>query len=81
MDDWIYYILIAVIVVNAWALLRKYFGKNIMEGLENNEDINPAPLKNVPDIINGHQEAINLNLSNKVYHLNKNYFLFYLYLF
>ena len=64
MESWIYYILIGVIIINAWALVKKYFGESLFEGLENDDRINPAPLKKTPDIIAGHTEDVNLNLTN-----------------
>ena len=64
MESWIYYILIGVIIINAWALVKKYFGESLFEGLENDDRINAAPLKKTPDIIAGHTEDVNLNLTN-----------------
>lgn len=64
MENWIYYILIGVIIINAWALVKKYFGENILEGLDNDNRITPTPLKKTPDLITGHTEDINLNLGN-----------------
>ena len=64
MESWVYYILIGVIIINAWALVKKYFGESIIEGLENKDDDTPAPLKKTPDLITGHTEEVNLNLGN-----------------
>lgn len=64
MESWIYYILIGVIIINAWTLVKKYFGENLFEGLENAKEIVPASLNKTPDIITGHTEEVNLNLPN-----------------
>ncbi len=72
MEDWLYYLLIAFVVINGISLIRQYLDKDhLYEGLESrkkkedNEEIASAPVANRPDIIIGHTENHNLNLKDQ----------------
>lgn len=72
MEDWLYYLLIAVVVINGISLIKKYlYNDDIFEGLESRkkkEEINESestPVANRPDLIVGNTENHNLNLKDQ----------------
>lgn len=70
MEDWLYYLLIAFIVINGISIMRQYLGKeHILEGLESrkskDEEESSAPVAKRPDLIIGNTEKHNLNLKDQ----------------
>tara|TARA_Y100000591_G_scaffold217302_1_gene188836 strand:+ start:1255 stop:1668 length:414 start_codon:yes stop_codon:yes gene_type:complete len=70
MEDWIFYLILAVVAINVINMLRKQFGgKGFIEGLESRRKKSkydgPAPVSKRPDLISGHTENHNLNLSDQ----------------
>lgn len=70
MSDWIYYLLIAIVVINGISLIKQYLGgKDILEGLESrkkyDDEKSPAPVSKRPELILGHTESHNLNLKEQ----------------
>tara|TARA_Y100001970_G_scaffold237532_1_gene298076 strand:- start:413 stop:826 length:414 start_codon:yes stop_codon:yes gene_type:complete len=70
MGDWLYYLLIAFIVINGISLIRQYLGQDtIVEGLESRknkeEEESSAPVAKRPELIVGNTENHNLNLHDQ----------------